>query len=683
MRWIILFLLTTHHLFANIATTENEPSAIVDGIVSAVTGELYLFEEDIVVQGYEPIRLKRNRVGRQSNWAFFAHLQAREVVGSPVLIIPESNGTELEYSCNLEEFVRYQTRKQKEIPIFYVRGADGLTNTSHGAISAATNLKNQYAVFRGEFGKGHYLDVYCANGGKRVYELRYSKKLKFDDETHHLLIKEELPNGNIINYAWNHDSPDKKPRLSNICSQSPLGKIYASISFRYVGNQVYATTSDGRKLSYRYEHDNKDRSYLTQVDTQGAPQTTFSHIKRDHGYLVSGITHPDKRSVHVTYHDEGDNRVKTLRVDGEKSTTKEFIYQLGKSTVLDSNGEPTHYYWDRKLRLIKIEAPHQTKTFQWSPAGSLLTKSILDKDGHSLIATHYTYDERGNILEERIESDEVYTKRYTYSDNNLLLSQTEDNGLTITYEYLPGTNLPTKIQTGERTTTYEYDRAHVLTRIVEEGSGTRRIQRFIPNTEHPYAGLPKTILKLYGDDEKLLKRYDLHYTTGGRISQKDVYDTDNNFCFSLIYKYDEKGHLIEKTNSLGQNVLGQVAKDAKQPDHTQDGSFIYNADGTLRSHTDLAGIETIYAYDMYGRVTFKSRGDAEEYWIYDAYNLLSHIDAEGHHTDYTYDAAGRKIAETIDGERKEYTYDSLGHLHTKEGEAVATHDPYYNLWIEL
>ena len=33
-------------LFSHIATTENEPSSLIEGVVSAVTGELYAIEED-------------------------------------------------------------------------------------------------------------------------------------------------------------------------------------------------------------------------------------------------------------------------------------------------------------------------------------------------------------------------------------------------------------------------------------------------------------------------------------------------------------------------------------------------------------------------------------------------------------------------------------------------------------
>ncbi len=55
MTFVVFFLLATVHLFSSLAVTENEPSALIDGIVSAITGDLYAVEEDIVVRGAEPL----------------------------------------------------------------------------------------------------------------------------------------------------------------------------------------------------------------------------------------------------------------------------------------------------------------------------------------------------------------------------------------------------------------------------------------------------------------------------------------------------------------------------------------------------------------------------------------------------------------------------------------------------
>lgn len=814
MRRVVALLLGVSQLFGNIATTENEPSSLVDGIVSAITGDLYLAEEDIVVQGYEPIRLKRSYITSEGQWMFFDHLRAIVVVGGVLpeptfpnhIWITEPNGTSMVYYyTEFKELLRYQRGKRKSSPPFRsLLHTIGLTNAGRGKISARDNLRNQYATFNE---KGQ-LVVHCPDETKKIFvanpyqPYRISNDYyKPDSEVSYLLFEEELPNGNKIRYEWSKNE-DEDNQLLRIISLSPQEVQFASAEFSYNSTGFSVITSDGRTLAYKYTSDHKSRRYLSLVSSSDRPNQYIHCIKRDFfkkgkdkhdeeidikiktRYLIDHIELPEGRSIRITYHDDGHNRIKTLKTpvsEGrELYDTRTFLYEDNKCTVWDVNGVPTYYHWDKKSRLTRIEEPNCIKTFNWDDSGTLLSKAILDKNERVIYTTHYRYDECGNIVEERIESDQVYTKCYTYSANNLLLSQTEDSGLAITYEYLPGTNLPTKMQTGGRTTTYEYDSDHILMQIVEEGSGQRRIQRFIPNRERPYAGLPKTILELYGNDEKLLKRYDLHYTTGGRISQKDVYDAENHLRYSLTYKYDEKGRLIEETNALGQvaksrydvngnkieyldfggvvskmaydysNRLTRVEKEGhvtqnsydkrhnknktidahgyetryaydaadnlieecpsgrvihysydalgyrtshidarghathttynvygkpthiKHPDNTQE-RFTYNADGTLRSHVDQAGVETIYTHDMYGRMTSKRRGDAEERWIYGAYNLLAYIDAEGHRNDYAYDAAGRKMAEILGGEKKEYGYDALGRLHSsKEDDRLAT-----------
>ncbi|MBS0651809.1 MAG: hypothetical protein JSR93_11675, partial [Verrucomicrobia bacterium] len=64
MRFLLIFFsLIILPLFADpkdpyqLAVTEGEPSALVAGCVNAITGDLYFNEEDVIVQGYIPLRL--------------------------------------------------------------------------------------------------------------------------------------------------------------------------------------------------------------------------------------------------------------------------------------------------------------------------------------------------------------------------------------------------------------------------------------------------------------------------------------------------------------------------------------------------------------------------------------------------------------------------------------------------
>ena len=78
MKHIFLFLFfLCHSLYAHYsAITEAEPSSLIEGIASVITGDLYLSEEDILIEGAEPLRLKRNYVGVAKHHVLFPHMFA-------------------------------------------------------------------------------------------------------------------------------------------------------------------------------------------------------------------------------------------------------------------------------------------------------------------------------------------------------------------------------------------------------------------------------------------------------------------------------------------------------------------------------------------------------------------------------------------------------------------------------
>ena len=168
-------------LWANTAITENEPNSLVEGIISAITGDLYIQEDDIVIQGAEPLALSRSYLSAkgQGNWTnigFYihqdnpkkdvhlsSHLEAVRHVQSNTLEIPEPNGSILMY-----RFDHSVPQKHHRTEHYYVLDQreveNGLTNTARGALTAQTNLKNQYVV---RSDQGHILTVYYPDGRLR------------------------------------------------------------------------------------------------------------------------------------------------------------------------------------------------------------------------------------------------------------------------------------------------------------------------------------------------------------------------------------------------------------------------------------------------------------------------------------------------------------------------------------
>lgn len=95
---LFVFLLFSCSLssFETTAITENDPSSFVEG-VSIITGGFYLVDDNLVVQGAEPIRLNRAYISSLGKVEGYKHLEASPSVGTEVLDVAEPNGTLLCY----------------------------------------------------------------------------------------------------------------------------------------------------------------------------------------------------------------------------------------------------------------------------------------------------------------------------------------------------------------------------------------------------------------------------------------------------------------------------------------------------------------------------------------------------------------------------------------------------------
>ncbi len=130
--------------------------------------------------------------------------------------------------------------------------------------------------------------------------------------------------------------------------------------------------------------------------------------------------------------------------------------------------------------------------------------------------------------------------------------------------------------------------------------------------------------------------------------------------------YDCLGRKVEQIDGNGQKTTStynsfDLPLTITHPDGTCE-QFTYTKTGKLKSSTDEEGKTTHYEYDVLGRVVSKKTNALEEYWVYDAFDLISYTDAEGNVTDYFYDGAGRKIKEASGPKTTLYSYDDWGHL---------------------
>ena len=105
MKYLCVFLFLIFSIHSDelaVAVTENDPSALVEG-VSMITGDLYSFDEDYVVQGAEPIRLQRAFISRLGTFRGDGHLRASFSCLTNEIFVNERNGTTLCYFLDPSE----------------------------------------------------------------------------------------------------------------------------------------------------------------------------------------------------------------------------------------------------------------------------------------------------------------------------------------------------------------------------------------------------------------------------------------------------------------------------------------------------------------------------------------------------------------------------------------------------
>ncbi|MBS0653377.1 MAG: RHS repeat-associated core domain-containing protein, partial [Verrucomicrobia bacterium] len=306
----------------------------------------------------------------------------------------------------------------------------------------------------------------------------------------------------------------------------------------------------------------------------------------------------------------------------------------------------------------------QKETFEWTNTGDLLSRSLYDPQDNLLFSRRLHYDGRGNVVREELHGDlsgngnsrEVYTilREYSQDGRDLLLSEQELNGKTIRYGYLPNSNLlAARLECDgnqiKARTFYEYSGDHVLTKEIRDdgetpekdnlaGVKTRMIKAITPMPNGPFVDMPHVIEERFwnGQEEELLKKTVLSYTTGARIAAKEIYDAHGEFRYALTFEYDHLGRLVKETNALGQSY-----------------SYAYDSAGNKTTSSSQLRTGTI-SYDCSNRPM---------QLIETGFDGIFHV------THYTYDGKNRKISETNSFDlTTRYVYDGLDQL-------VETHLP--------
>ena len=426
------------------ASVENEPSSLIEGTVSAITGELYLFDTDLVIQGAEPIIISRYyRSQKDDKWDFFPQRKAQKISldGKEYFQVKEPNGCKLFYLKKESRKVGKEKWTRYEVDLSLL---PGLSNTSQGIISSQSNRKNNYLDVDS---KEKFLYLHCCDGTVRCYKKIHKK---IHNNFYHI-VSERLPNQHQIFYEYNDDDG----RIVNIRTTNPDGtKTFASADFKNIDKHEKGKiksfdlhTNDGRLLEAR-SHDER----LISVKSPDAPNKKYEYadletLDGQQMYQLSKVCLPLDRYIQYRYYDrkeqtvadqkvkmhddvESDNQqhqviipdkrrlhvrdiLAPIGVNGERKPIASIFYErdANQTTVLDSHRNQTIYLWNNDLRLASIERKDSngnllnSEHYVWganATNGNLTCRTFLDSQNRLIYSRTFTYDNYGNVLEETL-----------------------------------------------------------------------------------------------------------------------------------------------------------------------------------------------------------------------------------------------------------------------------------------
>lgn len=702
----------------SLANLEGEPSAFVNNCVNVITGDYNEQQVDFAYAGVEPLMLERSYTSSDFyegslHWGWHFNLLNKIEM-------------DMTYERGSAHFTSYANLREGSSQILLEHS----NRDKNKPYQASGHSLKKGLVNRHLSGQGNIKNIKIKSDGEDILKLtdgfgaiKHFKSTEDLNESSFYLTKEAKPTGLFREYNYN-----KKHRLESVLTKNANGKIINTFLFEYKPNQssqerkleVYSL--DGRSVKYSFAKMKKGKYFLTEVDSHQFPKETFEYEKKqdtDDDFQLNKKIMPEGHFQSVRYYHSGNNqfprqapikiknyedprngRVRLLRApagtDNSEVVTHAFNYKIyedyktrdtsGYTEVFDAHGNLSKYFWNKDHRLTSLEkfatdgALHCRERFYWGDVNNkinstnLLAKTAEPSSGSPLFAKTYSYDEHGNVIEDRLYGNltgnnlivpalnadgspnenccECYKKNYFYSADgkNLLLYET-DGRKAVSYVYKAGTDLlAAKLLACNgaiyRRHFYLYDvNSSLVEEFLDDGSGIelgdltgvteRYINSYSPRTEYPI-GLPEVVEDSYIDfstNAKCLIHKKVNtYDAWGRLIRQDHYDSNNQYAYFLAWEYTLHGKISKETDAMGNSTERK-----------------YDANDNLIEEIRPRGDRTVYTYDFMNRLIKETEvhPDGVTLEICHGYDLLGNriysIDPYNNKAEFSYDAFGRII----------------------------------------
>ncbi|MDR2539352.1 MAG: hypothetical protein LBC45_01855 [Chlamydiales bacterium] len=702
MRYL-LNLIVSFFCFANAFTSESlsqiylgsregDPTSLVEN-VSTIHGDYSEYEVDLVVPGPDSLVLSRCYSSKDSlsvatlgGWRFYPQCFLTTQKDPKGKTYTTSEGTfDRAYAYvgtsegSILTYVGWHNQSNPQAKSLFKVDVEerllGITNSARAAITSWTNLKNNELCFDSQ---NNSFELFLNNGGKRFY-------IKHPSLNFYILKREILPSGNKIFYEYNDRCHPVLIKMTNSSEKKVLGWI----RIQY-GSTIHIDSSDGQTVDYQLEQDPTGELLLTKVARSNKPSVHYQYNIVDGRAFLTRKDLPEGRFTEVDYYTNHTNRNKVKSVTTPAgvsgSTSTQFVYGLeadgsGFTEIYGPLHRKIVHRFNEDLQLVCVEqylgkSVYRIQRRTWGKrrdVTNLMSTTIEDENGNVYYAKTLSYDDKGNVLEEREygnltgasphpiamndegisgASQEFHVKTYFYYtiDEIDIINQKDAKGNGIRLGYKKGTNLLLRKCILEKNNRkkrwfYDYDEDGALTRVVVDDGyevdakstdcvHKRHITQMTPKKDLPHVGAPEIVEEKYLDVKKkkevLLKRMVNHFDAQGNIHAQDIYDANEEHRY-VLKKIYEAGLLKVESDPAGNEVT-----------YSYDGN--HNLITEVHSRT---GTSFEYGYDLKNRLIYTAEKDAkgnvfETHTSYDPSGYkLSEIDKLGNEIIYRPDDLGR------------------------------------------
>ncbi|MDA4122764.1 MAG: hypothetical protein OK456_06245, partial [Thaumarchaeota archaeon] len=482
-----------------------------------------------------------------------------------------------------------------------------------------------------------------------------------------------------------------------VASSSATQNVTQSYTYNSTTGYMLSST-DGNGYTTSYKYDNLGRATLITYPAVGGVSGTTTYSYNDASNYVT-ITDANGNVVKQFY--DGLARITSVeRFNGSTLySTQTFTYNWLNLVASNetANSGTYSYAYDQDGRITKATNPDLT-TVTTTYNVYKNTKTVIDENGHPTVFA-YDRDGRQISVEQFYTSTKYYTTSYTYDLSGNLLGTTDANAQTTSYKYddlnrlvkttYPGSSYEAvsydalgnklgMVEPSGSVLNYTYDALNRLTKITYPGSSTQT-----------YA---------YDDDGNVLSSVDssasIYYTYDARDWVTNQTEVISGHSYQIDYGYDKVGNVNSITYPGGFSI--SLTYDALNRMKTLGGyaTIYYNLDDEVSEIKYGNGEVTTYSYDSRDRITQidlkdGSTKELDLNYTYDGDSDVKTINSETFHynwldqlisssgigsgnTTFAYDGAGNMLNQTL-GTTTKYTYGTYNEL-TSIGKVNFTYD---------